>query len=211
MELVEQVKKRFNELYKAQVTPWVFKKIPKPIEEFTKFLKNYPEKKSLLDIGCGNGWISLYLASKGINVVGIDSSKIAIEDANSAKNKSKTKKVKFEVADFLKFSTKRNFDIVVDRGLFHHIPKTEWKKYMSQLSKLLRENGLFYLEVFSYNKKGKTSSYKSKDKRNDYWTYNSFFSKESIQKMFSSKFSIERIIHNRNQPIPTYSFFMIKK
>jgi SAM-dependent methyltransferase len=77
---------------------------------FKKFSKERVE--SILDVGCGTGNHSICFAKKGYNVVGIDLSKVMV---NQAKKKAKEKglSVKFFVKDMRNFSLKKKFDAVL--------------------------------------------------------------------------------------------------
>src|SRR5262245_11537750 len=76
-------------------------------------------KGKVLDIGCGTGENALFLASKGLEVLGIDRVPAAIERAR-AKAKERKIDCAFEVADALNLGKlKRTFDTVLDSGLFH--------------------------------------------------------------------------------------------
>jgi SAM-dependent methyltransferase len=69
-----------------------------------------------LEIGCGTGTNAIYLAQHGFQVVGIDVSQVAIENAR-AKAQGHGR---FEVVDFLNDSPPDGpFQFAFDRGCFH--------------------------------------------------------------------------------------------
>lgn len=70
---------------------------------------NNPEAK-ILDIGCGNGNISLALGSIGYHVTGVDIDQMSI---NTASSRNTFSNVKFEVLDANSFSMNDAFDAVV--------------------------------------------------------------------------------------------------
>ena len=71
----------------------------------------------------GAGTQSIYLAKKGFKVTGIEISKTACEIAER-RSKRAGAKCCFLNGDVLAFPFKRDeFDFIVDRGCFHHIPK----------------------------------------------------------------------------------------
>lgn len=69
-----------------------------------------------LDIGCGTGTNAIYLAEHGFEVVGIDVSPIAIEQARAKAHG----RCRFETIDFLTDAPPgAPFEFVFDRGCFH--------------------------------------------------------------------------------------------
>lgn len=89
-----------------------------PIPGFVDFLKERglsPERTKILDIGCGKGRNSIWLASQGYSVVGVDFVQEAIDEATK-RNGGRFKDLKFEVVDL----TERwsygdgTFDVITD-------------------------------------------------------------------------------------------------
>lgn len=81
------------------------------------------QTKTILDIGCGSGRISLALARGGAKVTGIDYSASMIELAKNYSNKSEVDiKVDFLCCDFMEdFTTDEPFDITLALGVFDYI------------------------------------------------------------------------------------------
>jgi ubiquinone/menaquinone biosynthesis C-methylase UbiE len=82
-------KKRWIKSYKAKKMPhWATSMTPSKLT--TKFLavltKNKLKNEKVLEVGCGNGRDSIYLAKKGLRVIGIDISGQAIKYARQNKN-----------------------------------------------------------------------------------------------------------------------------
>jgi SAM-dependent methyltransferase len=72
--------------------------------------------KRVLDVGCGTGTNSLWLAQQGCDVLGVDISAAAVEKARQRAGKA----CRFAVVDFLKDDVPGGpFDLVFDRGCFH--------------------------------------------------------------------------------------------
>lgn len=82
-----------------------------------------------MDIGCGNGRNSRYLATQGFQVIGIDISEQSISWAKSLTNENKNK-INFHCASMMEYMADTNsFDLILDSGCFHHIkPHTELSK-----------------------------------------------------------------------------------
>src|SRR3989344_7345390 len=119
----EEIQKHFERMYQDGQKPWRYHPPEEILEMFFKRVKKEFGKAKILDIGCGDCWISLAAASRGHEVWGIDSSKTAIEDAiGAAEELNLENKVHFEVGDALKLPYEENFfDAMIDRGLLHHI------------------------------------------------------------------------------------------
>ncbi len=79
------------------------------------------EGKRILDVGCGSGIYSIFLASKGAIMTGIDFSKemINLAEKNAA---NENVLVDFMVCDFLEFTSLIKFDTVMLIGVFDYVP-----------------------------------------------------------------------------------------
>ncbi len=117
-------KEAFEEIYEKLEAPWTRTEPPQRLVELVESEKIKPCKA--IDIGCGEGFYSIYLASKGFDVLGIDFSEKAIQHAR--KNASEHGvDAKFQVLDLTELSkiTERfDFDI------FQAFPAFEFKGCM---------------------------------------------------------------------------------
>lgn len=103
----------------------------------------------LLDVGCGTGENTLLAASFGAAATGVDISPRAIEKAR-AKAEQRGIEASFEVADALRLlDLDRQFDVVLDVGLFHSFDDAERQEYVAQLADILRPGGAYHTLVFS--------------------------------------------------------------
>jgi len=112
------------------------------VERFKLILKECEPNKSILDIGCGSGRISIELAKKGAIVTGIDYSLAMINLANVLlKNYEKENNIKLKVrylfTDFMKnFNNKELFDLTLALGVFDYIENPiPFLKKMKNLSR----------------------------------------------------------------------------
>jgi ubiquinone/menaquinone biosynthesis C-methylase UbiE len=105
----------------------------------------------ILDIGCGRGDISLYLAKNAGEVTGIDYSKEAIDLANSVKKTfppSVYGKVNFQVMNVKKLSFPDNyFDVVICIDVLEHLYREEAEKALSEIKRVLKKNGILFLQT----------------------------------------------------------------
>jgi len=113
------------------------------------------ELKSLIDsgavksgralvIGCGTGTNAVYLAQKGFNVVGVEVAPTALTLAKQRADKAKVK-VTWLVADALAIPDIGPFDLVFDRGCYHHVQKYNGEGFAKSVYRLTREKALFLL------------------------------------------------------------------
>ncbi len=98
-----------------------------------------------LDLGCGTGTHSIYLARQGYTVVSVDFSAKAIQVANRKANQAEVK-VDFRVDDVTRLDfLQEPFDIGLDVGCFHSLNKNERTHYAENLTRLMYPGGLFLL------------------------------------------------------------------
>lgn len=147
---IEEVRQRWEQDYKITT----FERLPwetnEPEKELIRILEQRKIKPSkALDIGCGAGTHSIFLAKSGFDVTAIDISQTAIEVAKERAKKSKVR-ITFVVGNAfdLKFPSRR-FGFVFDRGCFHHVRPELREKYIEGIHRVLKENGKYLLICFS--------------------------------------------------------------
>lgn len=108
-------------------------------------------KKSVLDIGCGAGTTSFYMASKGKKVYGIDIAHNSIAACKeSAKQLHLEERTAFSVMDFPDESPKeKKFDAVVCFEVIEHLQDDE--KALKKIYALLDKGGIAIISTPSKN------------------------------------------------------------
>jgi len=104
------------------------------------------EKQDFLEIGCGSGAVSKYIAERyHLNVTGVDVDPEQIELAK--KNANKIFNLRFLAADATHLAFEDNsFDIVLSFGVMHHIPN--WLDVMEEIKRVLRPKSYFiYMDL----------------------------------------------------------------
>jgi ubiquinone/menaquinone biosynthesis C-methylase UbiE len=94
---------------------------------------------NVLEIGCGIGMVSAFLAETyGMNVYGTDYDAAEIDLAKTLQ--SEHEKLHFAVEDATALSFENNaFDLVISQNVFHHIPA--WRLALTEIVRVLRHEG----------------------------------------------------------------------
>jgi len=104
----------------------------------------------VLDVGCGTGENSLYLASLGHQVVGVDLARAAIAKAVAKATPAVGAGVEFVVWDALRVGELgRSFQTAIDCGLFHCLAVGQRTAYAASLRAALLPGGSAYLLCWS--------------------------------------------------------------
>lgn len=104
---------------------------------------------SILDAGCGTGDCALFFAGRGHDVYGVDFVPEVIELAKS-KAAARQLKAGFLVMDALALGQlPRQFDNVIDSGLFHVLADQDRAKYVEAIRQVLKPGGRLWLLCWS--------------------------------------------------------------
>ena len=121
----------------------------RPQVEFVNLEKAGEIDGSVLDVGCGTGENALYLAQKGYQVTGVDSSPTALAKA-MLKVAERGLKVKFLLFDSLQLEHLGTvFDTIIDSGLFHSYSGEKRSLFVKSLGGVLRPGGYYHMLCFS--------------------------------------------------------------
>jgi len=103
----------------------------------------------VLSLSEGEGRNAVLLASRGLDVIGVDISSVALEKAQTLA-KSRGVEIKTVVADLATFEPEKNhYGSVI--SISAHLPSTVRNKLYPSIERSLRTNGLILLEAFSEN------------------------------------------------------------
>jgi cyclopropane fatty-acyl-phospholipid synthase-like methyltransferase len=184
--------------YSLNQIPWHSNQ---PDRNLVRMIKKKQLKKgTVLDLCSGDGTNSIYLASKGFKVVGVDISPTAIK---IAKERCVKRNVlcDYVTGDVMKIKLDKKFDLILDRGCFHHISRQNKPTYVQRVHQSLKKRGKFYLLCFS-------------DKNPP---FEKNLSREDIKRHFSDGFNIlfiKNSVHiepSSGQKRHLYAVFMEKK
>lgn len=143
--------------------------LPENIKRVRQILKRISEKtphKSMLDIGCGTGFILDLAYPYFDRLYGVDITQAMLNRVNLRNGKIKVFNVNSEKLPF----EKNFFDICTSYGFLHHLYKL--KPTLKEAYRCLKKNGIFYSD---------------QDPNYYYWNFLSTFDHKSVTKKFVKK------------------------
>jgi 2-polyprenyl-3-methyl-5-hydroxy-6-metoxy-1,4-benzoquinol methylase len=139
-------KKFMEQVYKKATKPsdllWHSEE-PSPF--LVKAIQTRKQTGTALDLGCGAGVFSVYMAKAGYQVTGLDFIPKALELASQLA-KEKGASVNWIQADLFNWDPKVKFDIILDSGCLHTV--SDKKKFKEKIVQWLAPGGDFILGHF---------------------------------------------------------------
>jgi 2-polyprenyl-3-methyl-5-hydroxy-6-metoxy-1,4-benzoquinol methylase len=102
-----------------------------------------------LDVGCGEGVYSVYLAQQGFSVVALDFVPAALAEARVRAEQAGVE-IEFRECDVVDYEAAGAFDVVLDSGCLHHLPKGRRNAYRARLDEWLAPGGDYVLVHFAH-------------------------------------------------------------
>ena len=117
--------------------------------EFARRLdESIPGDALVLELGCGTGQLSLFLASADRTVVGADLSRPSLELASEAGARYGLDGAHFIETDLRSPGLRRDaFDVVICSGVLHHTPDP--RKSFSSVARLVRPGGVLVIGLYN--------------------------------------------------------------
>jgi ubiquinone/menaquinone biosynthesis C-methylase UbiE len=138
--LLQSVKKWFN--HSDQVSHYTNEFIEGPTVAEQYLLNTLPGSGSVLDVGCGTGRISVYLAERGYRVTGIDVSEGLLSVAREISTKRSHDIHFFHTEGITLPFLDEEFDIIIGFKILCYIPTRERNDYLKELYRVLKPNGI---------------------------------------------------------------------
>ena len=185
-----ETKKQMDTVYSEMSLdeiPWNNEQPPEILVELIESGKI--EACKAIDLGCGAGNYSIYMAGKGFEVTGIDFSPIAIELARKNAERKKVK-CEFLVGDVLCDLERsgKGWDFAYEWGLLHLIPFGDRPKYVESVWRLLNDNGKYLSLCFSEDDAYFEGS--GKCRKTECGTVLYFSCEEELRELFEPYFNI---------------------
>jgi SAM-dependent methyltransferase len=185
MTLKDQMEEIYRELPPEKI-PW---NLPKPSSVFVEMVVKQIEPGRAIDLGCGAGNLSVWLAGRGFEVTGIDFSEGALNLARKlAEEKGLT--CTFLARDLLGDLSDLDgkFDFACDWELLHHVLPDDRPRYLENVQRLLRPGGRYLSACFSESDPGFGGEGKVRTTRLGTELY--FSSEEELRELYKRNFSI---------------------
>lgn len=132
--------------YQADQAPW---DIGRPQAVWIRLADAGEINSPVLDSGCGTGEHTLLLASRGLDALGVDVSRTAIDRARQ-KAADRGVDADFQVGDVLALHhLGRTFATIIDSGVFHIFSDADRVRYVASLASVLQQGGVLHILAFS--------------------------------------------------------------
>ena len=147
MRLIPSVS--FRLMYRLGLTPWDSGIPPPELIEVIEGARRLPTGRAL-DLGCGTGTTTIYMATNGWQAIGVDFVPAAIRAAR-AKAVATRLAVAFLVGDVTRLRElpiEPGFDLLFDQGCFHSLPETAQPAYAGEVTRVARSGATDLLYAF---------------------------------------------------------------
>ncbi len=119
-----------------------------PSKEVEDIVSLLPKGAKILDVGCGDGRHSLYLATLGFQVDAFDISESAINKIDYLKEQNNLN-INTYVCDVLEFEFKYKYDLIIVHGVLQFIEREKQPKIIELLKNWTEVNGYHIIALFT--------------------------------------------------------------
>jgi SAM-dependent methyltransferase len=139
----------FRLAYRFGSKPWDSGVPPPELVDVIEGVRQLPVGRAL-DLGCGTGTTTVYMATKGWQTTGVDFVPRAIRIAR-AKTLAARMSVSFLVGDVTRLHElpiEPGFDLLFDQGCFHSLPEGAQEAYARETTRMARSGATYLLYAF---------------------------------------------------------------
>jgi cyclopropane fatty-acyl-phospholipid synthase-like methyltransferase len=178
----------FDRAYRAPITVWGDIRIPREV----KSLARQAASGNALELGCGVGRFSRYMAQQGLRAAGVDFSPVAIAKAQKSVAQDDVRP-QFLVGDVTHLDVLSGpFDVSFDVGCFHCLDPQGQRAYVAEVSRLLRPGGTHLI-----------------------WTLDSSpsdlsLSPEAMNEIFAPAFELENARKSRRRLVRSHWYWFVR-
>lgn len=122
-----------------------------PNKTIVEYEHLFNKEWNVLDVGCGDGKNAFYLAKQGFeNIDAFDISKTAIEKIERLCCNENIN-INTYVTSVSEFEFKKRYDLIMSFGVFHFMPKDEWKEFIKEAQNNTTVGGIHIIQLFNDN------------------------------------------------------------
>ena len=120
-----------------------------PNKTITEFENLFDKNGVILDVGCGDGKNTVYLARQGFeNIDAFDLSEAAIRKLKRISDKEKLK-INAQMKSLQEFNFEKQYDLVLSFGVYHFVPEQEWKNFILKAQQNTKRGGVHIIQMFN--------------------------------------------------------------
>ena len=119
-----------------------------PSKEVKEIVSMLPENAKILDVGCGDGRHSLFLANLGFQVDAFDISENGINKINFLRDKYNLT-INTTVCDILEYDFKHKYDLIIIHGVLQFIASDKQPIIIDLLKKWTNTGGYHIIALFT--------------------------------------------------------------
>lgn len=178
----------FDRAYRAPITFWGDVRIPPEV----KALAQQGSPRRSLELGCGIGRFSRYLAQQGLRATGVDFSAVAIAKARDRVAQDAVQP-EFLVGDVTHLDALSGpFDFSFDVGCFHCLDPQGQQAYVAEVSRLLKPGGTHLIWAL------------------DSAPSDALLSPAAVQEIFAPRFALQSARKSRRRLVQSHWYWLVR-
>jgi ubiquinone/menaquinone biosynthesis C-methylase UbiE len=155
----------------------------------------------ILDLGCGEGFVTSYILDGGL-VVGLDFSRVSL---SAARQKTRLSNAEFVRADVTALPFKiASFDKIALLEVLEHLVEEKERKVCCELDRVLKREGILLVSV-PYKERIAYTTCVHCGKSTPFWGHLRYLDEERIISLLPSTYSLVATCHLPNIPLVTLS------
>lgn len=180
----------FDHIYNAPLLHWAWSDVRIPGE--LKQLVATKQPRTALELGCGLGRFSDYLARQGVAATGVDFSAVAIDKARQ-RVAGAAHQPTFRVGDVTNLAALAGpFDVALDVGCFHCLDEAGQAGYAAEAHRLLRSGATLLLWALDGAPSGLAVS------------------PAAVAQVFAERFWLEKAAASRRRLVASHWYWLVR-